>query len=537
VRAPFGLLPLFALLIALRFPTLLHAPTFYAEEGIVYVRYALSHDVWDSLTARHIGYYAFFSNLTGLLASLVPLSLAPYVTTVLGLVAPSLCAYLLIESGTDRRHKAVGLALIVFTLTMRTEWASSIHAQFWLATALVLMLAVVPGTRAAYAMHTIIVALAASTGAVSVLLAPVYLLGGLLLRERRLVIVGFVLGAALTLHVLAGASRTPTWGVGELVSVALFKLAVYPFVGKLADPIGQLAFVHAHEPLVFIATSLALGAWVGFVVRHTHDRWRWVAVASLSLGGACLLFALPPYEGMARAMAASRYALVGVVPVCIGLVCSRDAQSVVVQRCVSVLVVLALGSGAITGVKLTIDRLRAPSSFGDDVERFEADRGVTMMLHQPRCRVSVNAAAQREGFEVRGPFMDDAGVVFEMTLGRFDRGVPVGVFVLAARADGQASIVLTTSGFHARELLYYGDGDFTSPGRCYGGGDPSVRVAPFTWVRGHAARVRVTRAQLRTLPGDAEALFVGYGRDFADALAKGTFRRVPTAALRDVSRR
>ena len=153
--------PLFALLITLRFPTLLHAPTFYAEEGIVYVRYALSHDVWDTLTARHIGYYAFFSNLTGLLASLVPLSLAPYVTTLLGLVAPSLCACLMIESDADRRHKAVGLALIVFTLTMRTEWASSIHAQFWLAMALVLMLAVVPRTRTAYAMHAVIVALGA----------------------------------------------------------------------------------------------------------------------------------------------------------------------------------------------------------------------------------------------------------------------------------------------------------------------------------------------------------------------------------------
>jgi hypothetical protein len=525
---------LFAALVLLRFPFMFRAPTFYAEEGIVYFRYALEHDIWDALTASHIGYYSLVSNLGGVLASWVPLRFAPLITSLFGLVFPTVCAHLLIEYEISLRSRAWALAVLVFTVTMRAEWSSTIHSQFWLAAAMTLLLgSTAPRGPAAKCLQGTLVLVAAATGVVSCLLAPIFGLASLRLRERRFAVIAITLAAALGAHVLSGASRSPSWGVSELLSVVLLKLAVFPFVGRVADPLGHAAYVHASEASVAVAIVLLLAAWFAFVILQSKGRWRWVSVASLLLGSLSIYFALPPYDTLALAMAGSRYSFAGVVPVCIALVCSRPQQGPTVRRVVAVLVLFALIAGAVSGVKLARDRWASPSHFAADVSRFATDRGVTMELHQPRCRLSVNAAEQRQGFEIRGPIRDATDeLAFEIIPGRYDRGVAVGVFVLATGLDPTTRITLGPDGWDEREIVYYGFGTPETGGRCYGGADPSL-LMPREAFRGSRHSFRLTSATIDALPSDVEEIFIGYGRDYADALAKGTFRPFELSEVRD----
>jgi hypothetical protein len=524
----------FAAFVVVRFPFLFASPSFYAEEGNVYFRYACEHDAWTTLTARHLGYYAFFPNFVTWLASLVPLGLAPWVGLVFGFVGPGICALIIIEAGEDdvpQSAKPLALALIVFTLTMRAEWYATIHTQFWLSVALLLSLAIRPTTFALRRFESALVLVASATGVVSVVLAPVFLAAGVQRRDKRLGALGIVFGIGALLHVVAGAGRSPSWSIAQYVVVLAEKLVAFPLIGKLADPVAQSLYAGAASPAVYIGAAAVLVAWAALALALSRPRWRWVVVGALWAGAVSIYFALPPYEGLSTAYGGTRYSLAGVVPVLVALCVGRRDAHVRLRRVADVVIVLALASGVVSGVALARDHLIEHSSFASDAARFADDAGVTLGLHVPRCRVSVNASRQREGFAVDAPVaMSDGGVRFLMRTGRYDARAPVGVFVLAASDGDVPRLVLGEGGWVAQDIGYYGDGTFVTPGLCYGGvGRPTV--VPRESFRGRSHVVALSAATLDALPPSAATVYVGYGRDFADALAKGTFRRYARVEL------
>ena len=106
----------FVALALLRAPWLLFAPRFFAEEGVVYFRYATSHSFLETLGAWHLGYFALVPNLGAALAALLPLPYAPYATSLVGFLVQLLPAWLVIEDRELFRSRP----RVLFFLSHRT---------------------------------------------------------------------------------------------------------------------------------------------------------------------------------------------------------------------------------------------------------------------------------------------------------------------------------------------------------------------------------------------------------------------------------
>lgn len=71
------------LLILIRAPRLFLDARFWAEEGCVYFKYAYKNGIEVLYWMDDTGYFYLFANLAAWMAALVPLAIAPYITTVL----------------------------------------------------------------------------------------------------------------------------------------------------------------------------------------------------------------------------------------------------------------------------------------------------------------------------------------------------------------------------------------------------------------------------------------------------------------------
>jgi hypothetical protein len=71
------------LLILIRAPYLFLDARFWAEEGCVYFKYAYKNGIKILYWMDDTGYFYLFANLAAWIATMVPLAVAPYITTVL----------------------------------------------------------------------------------------------------------------------------------------------------------------------------------------------------------------------------------------------------------------------------------------------------------------------------------------------------------------------------------------------------------------------------------------------------------------------
>lgn len=257
-----ALLLLAAAAIVLRVPGLVLEPRFWAEEARVYFVHALSAGPLDALAAPHQGYYSLVPNLATWLATLVPLEMAPAVTTAVALAVQFLPALIVATSPApwaDGPLRRVSAVLVVLLVGAAGELhANTANSQFHLALAAGLVyldFAVeLPGRRRRALLAVLL--LAGLTGVQAILLAPVF--AWRWWHDRRpadaaaAVVLGLCLAlqAAVVLTAPAEADRfatgiDPARALGRAAERLAKGLLVYPVAGGLGPktldlPLGWL---------------------------------------------------------------------------------------------------------------------------------------------------------------------------------------------------------------------------------------------------------------------------------------------------------
>lgn len=517
---------LFVALTILRAPWLFVAPRFFAEEGIVYFRYALDHGAGAALVARHLGYYALVPNAAAALATELPLALAPYAPLCLAFFAQLAPAWIVAQDRRllpSPRAKALAMVVLAFPLAMRREWLSTIHAQFWLALASCLMLVIAPRTRRAGVGFATITVAAALTGVVSVLLAPVYLALGAARRDARLLAQGTTLAAGILASLTAlGERPTLTWDPRELLAIAVGKLFVVPFSGRLGAQVTEALFRSAASTSASVALALLVMGGAVIALRRLDPDARVLLLSGGYVGIVSLGGALGDHATLADPMQGIRYAFVPNVT--LGLVLVRHLASA--PRGPSTLGArIGVGVMVVVGVIGALSAARfadAGFAYRRDVRSHVRDRGHTLTMHAASCRLAPDAARARAGFAVRALDHErDGGARVFVRPAELDRDVPVALYVMRLDADGNVRAVLRGERFVPFEVSLIGAGALTRPGGCLVG-DHADTLPARRRAQGDALTVDIPENALREVAPE-ETVVVGYGRSLADAVAKGTF--------------
>lgn len=511
----------FAAISFARFPALFKDAAFYAEEGNVYFGYAANNGVIDSLFESHVGYFSLFANVAGIVSAAVPLEYAVVATRALGILGPAVCAWVIIEIPSRRLVRAAALAVVVFTYTMSEEWATTIHAQFWFAVAVIVMIAVPATSRSIERGQYAVTVVAGLSGVLACVAAPVYIALAVRERNRRDAVVGGILSVALLIQLAVGASRDASWHAGEFVVVAFLKLAFFPVSGVRGNRVSPGWYESWTFVPVAALFALLLVGWIAFVVWTAHERWRLVAATSLSVGLLGIYFALPPYSDLAYSHLGTRYSVAGVVPVLIALVVSIDRRRLLIQIVVIGIVAVAIVRGIDSGADLASAQLARDSVWLPGVERYQADPGAPITTNSS-CLVAENGRDQRTGFgvEVVEPALP-GGLSFVVTPGQYDLDRMIEMFVFS----DESVETLTPDGWELIPGFLYGDDNR----RCHSSSAPVEMYGP---AEGEF-QIDISKADTDDLAQRSTTISIGYGRDFADALAKDTQRAFMICRLRN----
>ena len=177
-------------LILLRGPRLFVEPRFWAEEGTVYFAHAFRTSFLQNLTTEFFGYYTLVPNLATGLATLVPLELAPFVTTYLALIIQLLVCSVAIFGRSfcwDTVPKKLLLVGGVLVISTGDVWLNTINSMYWLAVGtFFILLEQSEGQSAPLRMfHRGMLILAGLSGVVSCFMTPVFMLKAYRSRQRE----------------------------------------------------------------------------------------------------------------------------------------------------------------------------------------------------------------------------------------------------------------------------------------------------------------------------------------------------------------
>ena len=179
---------------ATRSPYILWHGRFFAEEGILHFQNAYTRSFPSNIlyVQTRTGYYNLFADWGTWLASHVPLTQAPLVTTwlsfgvilVLAWVALAWPSVLLVNAGAKLAAAAL---LVVGTLAAVEVWLNTINAQTYLAIAVVLLLFVRVDELESwrYRVGVVMLAVAGLSGLYSVALFPLFLICAVLDKTVR----------------------------------------------------------------------------------------------------------------------------------------------------------------------------------------------------------------------------------------------------------------------------------------------------------------------------------------------------------------
>lgn len=290
----------FAVLTALRFPNALWHGRFWAEEGSLFYANAWTLPWWEALLFLHTGYLNLTANLAGLLAYLVPLKAAPYVTSGVALVIHCFPAILVVFARDAWLQSLAVLiaALILIAAAPGTEevWLNSINSQSILIVCVGLILALEPRRGRAGTFETFLLAFAPLTSPGTSALVPLFFLRAGMERSRPRAIQGAILlCGALIQFVFCFDPGERSFGISPLLlnAVLLVKQILLPLFGH------HQAAVLANEVALFYAGSAhAWLLWLGTAV--------FVAVA-------CILATKPRLPSLWFFLAAAVVALVSYV--------------------------------------------------------------------------------------------------------------------------------------------------------------------------------------------------------------------------------
>jgi hypothetical protein len=521
----------YAALVALRAPWLVFAPRFFAEEGILYFRFARDHDAWEALTAPHLGYFALVPNAATVLAAKLPLALAPFATLTVAFVAQLVPGALVAydrELFVTTRQKLLAFAVLLLPLAMRREWLSTVHTQFWLALSVCLTLVVAPRSRRAALAYAALTVVAALTGAVSDALAPVFLVLGVARRDRRLFVTGLVLGAGALLQAsLLAGERSMDWDVRQLFAIALGKLVVVPLTGRLGADATTWLYHGAKHPVFALGSAFVALTAFTLAARAVGAKARLLLLASTYLAVLGLVAALGAHDDLALPMHGIRYVFVANVAYGLVLVYVVGRSDGLAPRVALACMLVTGAVGALSAGSVA----SAGLDYRADARAHAHDHGVSPRVHDRTCRMAPDARAARRGFAVElvpgAPF---GAQRLRITPGALDRIAELSVYVLHMQSRPTFTVrSLRGDRFFPARGHFIGGPRITEPGLCLTGDEVS-RAHAFARFRGARFEVDLPLAPFRSLSSD-DGFVVGYGRDLPDALAKGTFVDVAVAAL------
>lgn len=315
VRARPGLLFLAgAVGICVRPALLLRSPRFWAEEATVYFEHARAVGV-AALASPHLGYYSFFSNLAGVLASLPRPEHGPWVTTLLAL-AIQLIPVGLVLAGRIAFLRTPGrqllaLAAIIVASPSDEVWLNTINSQFHLALACALLLLESEGEPSwlgRWARRGLLV-LAGLTGPVSCFLLPVFLWRAWRTRQREDWVQVALLTPCVGAHMLIWGAALVRAGLGagnagrtppamDVLSTALTTRGLFePLLGTpLSNRIGTAIMEGRELPgravLLTIGCGVLLLGWSWGLQHRQRFQVRLVAVSGPLVTLLCMVGSL-----------------------------------------------------------------------------------------------------------------------------------------------------------------------------------------------------------------------------------------------------
>ena len=259
--------------------------TIWAEDGYIWLRDALSHDLFDALTTPYNGYIQSISRLVAAPVSLLPIQAFAPSMALAGAAIVTGCAFVvwrassgLIQSPLLRGCLATMMILLpTVGLEMLANVTNTIwfllFAGFW-----ILLWRPVSFVRACGAASVLFVAVVSTAGALALL--PVWILRLFAIRDRRdgVILAAFAVGASLQIGL--------SWGQNDLL-------------GEPGSP--QIALTPHWSPdllvayLQRVAGGVAGGQWL------SGHLWELLGVVfAILLGGALIAFAIAAARTRAR---------------------------------------------------------------------------------------------------------------------------------------------------------------------------------------------------------------------------------------------
>jgi hypothetical protein len=301
--------------------------TIWAEDGAIFLPRALETAPGSVLLEPAVGYVHLAPRLLADVASLLPLSAAPYVMSGGGaMVLAALSLLVFRVSGSYLASAWIRIALAASVVLLPAGGAEAFNntalLHFFLMYATFWALLWVPPTRAGITVACIVAFLAATSDPLTVVLAPIAVARLRYVRTWSQHLVTLSLGAGLLIQLLvivtadtsrelplsATGTQTATWFVWYVIVVAVFGERLLP------DSLGPLAF------------GLVLGAglvWIGLIALAWRRRWDHrivLAVVAATVGG--LLYVAPV---VAAGTHAPRYAVAPVLLLTVALFAVLDA--------------------------------------------------------------------------------------------------------------------------------------------------------------------------------------------------------------------
>jgi hypothetical protein len=242
------LLIVVALLIFFREPAFFFNPQIWAEEGALYFQYAYTHTWFESLFAAHLGYYSLFGSLSSTIAAkLIPLE-GVAMFFLLSSLFVQLIAFAIILFSKSQLwdalwKKAIGFAIVLFTLLSAEIWLNTINSQFYfsLITFLILLEEVDFLSTSKKWCYRILLCVSGLSGVISLFLAPIFFISLLWdkSKERMIqcgillvtgVIQGFVFLSTFSQEALY-YSRFQGFDLYNIPPVILLRSLILPLLG------------------------------------------------------------------------------------------------------------------------------------------------------------------------------------------------------------------------------------------------------------------------------------------------------------------
>jgi hypothetical protein len=197
---------LYAFVLVVRAPWILFAGRVWAEEGTIFLQYAWTHSIFDSVLCPHAGYCNLVANVAGIVGAHVPLEVAPSFMTTIALLVQMIPAALVLFSSIPGletpARKGIAVLLLLVVPTSTEVYLATINQHFVLCAATGLVLVSTPGGLLDRLCKRCVLLLGGLSGVVSTFLAPFFWLRWWRGRQRELLVQASILTVCALLQVV-----------------------------------------------------------------------------------------------------------------------------------------------------------------------------------------------------------------------------------------------------------------------------------------------------------------------------------------------